>query len=243
MSLWDSYTKQVFRDLRYCASWLPRNRVSVGDIAVMENGGLERQQSIEDLGFAIETREDIEVKDWGWTMGTTFTVEPSLGAGAPVHAGVQVEGGLRVSFNRKNAILLRLERSREQGLERMEPLRREMLRLHDTGKWDPGWVVVTQVIRAQQMFVLVSEHKDASADLKTSAHIGADPAAVINAQGRLELLRSSGMSLQESGEELTPLYKALRVRTGRIRKTRIKQINWRGRARSSEEADVVDVTF
>jgi hypothetical protein len=238
-----TYTSQISKRLGYCASWLPRNQIAVGDIALMENRSLERQKSIRDIGIDIEIREGNEVKDWGWTSGTTFEVNPAISAGAPVHPGVQIGGGLTVGFTRKNGILLRMERSQEQSLERLDSLRKEMLRLHETGEWERDWVVVTQVIHAGRMIVLISERRGASADLTAAMRIGAEPASVIEAEGKIELLGSSGMNLQETGENLTPLYKALRVKPGRIRKSRIKQINRRGRARATEGADVIEVVF
>jgi hypothetical protein len=244
MPLWKSYTSQVFKGMSYCAAWPPSNKVTLGEIALMmKDRTLERQLSISDLGLAIEDRIGHEVKDRGWTSGSDVVFNPGAGVGAPLHPGLDVDGRIKVSFTRKNAILLRLEQAHEQSLERIDRLRREMMRLDSAGEWDPNWVVITQVVHAQRLMVLVSERKSASADLKASMQVGADPLAVVNAQGELELLRSSGMSLQETGENLTPVYKALRVKPKWMRGSKIKQINKRGRARSGGESDVVELTF
>jgi hypothetical protein len=244
MSLWKSYTSQIFKGMSYCAAWPPSNKVTLGEIALMmKDRTLERQMSISDFGLDIEDRTGHEVKDRGWTSGTDVAFNPGVGAGAPLQPGLNIGGRIKVSFNRKNAILLRLERVHEQTLERIDRLRKEMLRLDSAGEWDPNWVVITQVVHARRMIVLVSERKSASADLRASMQVGADPVAVVNAQGELELLRSSGMSLQETGNDLTPMYKALRVKPKRMRRSKIKQINKRGRARSGDESDVVELTF
>jgi hypothetical protein len=244
MPLWKSYTGQIAKGLSYCATWPPSNKITLGEVALMmKDRTLERQMSIGDFGLDIEDRTGHEVNDRGWTSGTDVAFNPGAGAGAPLHPGLDVDGRIKVSFTRKNAILLRLERVHEQSLERIDRLRKEMLRLDSAGEWDPSWVVITQVVHARRMIVLVSERKSASADLKASMQVGADPIAVVNAQGELELLRSSGMSLQETGENLTPMYKALRVKPRWMRHSKIKQINKRGRARSGGESDVVELTF
>jgi len=241
----ERYTKDVYRGIHYVASWPPSSTTAVGDVAVMQKRSLERVTSTAALGLPTQTITGAKVEERGWASQKTVTLAPKVGAAAPLDPAIAATAEMNVEFNAKHAILLRAERSRERSLDRLSHIKKEMLRLHEEGEWEPDWLLVTHVVQARRLFVLISSEKGASAQLRLSAGVAQDAGALATASGELNVANHQGMAYSEIGiENATPLYQALRVQRRRIRGNRVKRIGRRGRARPGEgEFEIVPVSF
>jgi hypothetical protein len=243
--LWKQYTHEIYSGLHYLATWPPSAKLAVGDIAVMQERTPDRHLSIGDLGVETKTIKGSEVHVRGWASSGAITVSAAAGATGPVHPGASAGGELEVSFNSKHAILLRAERSREDNLDRLDRVTREILRLHEEGSWKREWVLVTHVVYARTMIVLVANEKGAKAKLQVNGDIAAEPAAIVQARGSVSLLSASGMGYEERGvKDATPLYLAVRVQERIGRGSIVKRVGKRGRARPQQgDFEIADVTF
>lgn len=243
--IWKQYTNEVYAALRYLASWPPSSRVEVGDIAVMQDRSLERQLSLRDLDIDTAVLHGSEIHDRGWASSGTVKLSANASASGPVHPGVTGGTECEVSFHAKHAILLRAGRSREDSMDRLDRVKREMLRLHNEGKWNSEWVLVTHVVHAGSLLVLVSNQKGASARLSVSGSVGADALALALARSNVTLVGASGMAYEEHSEQdATPLYLAIRVQERVGRKPSLTRIGKRGRARAvGGDFEVAEVTF
>jgi hypothetical protein len=242
---WERYTDEIYAGLDYLASWPPSGRAEVGDVARFEGRTLERQTTLAELGVEATTVAGNEVQERGLASAKTVVVNSGLAAGGPLEAGVTADAELTVEFGAEHSFLMRAERTREESLDRMERVRRELLRLHDEGKWQQDWVLVTHSILAERLIALISSGQEASARLRLSVGIAEDAGALARAQGRLTVTHATGMAYEELGaENTTPLYQAVRVQRRPVRGDRVKRVGKRGRARPEEAPfEVVEVTF
>lgn len=241
----ERYTKDVYRGIRYLASWLPSSAVAVGNVAVLQKGSLELVTTAEALGLSTQTIIGPSVAERGWVSQRTVTVAPKVGASGPLDSSLGGGAEMNIEFKAKHAILLRAERSREKSLDHLGQIKKEMLRLHEEGEWETDWILVTHVVHARRLIVLISNEKGASAQLRLSAGAVQDAGALITANGELDVTNLQGMALSEVGiKNATPLYQALRVRKRRLRGNEVKRIGKRGRARAGDgEFEIAAVSF
>lgn len=242
--LWKRYTSEIYGGLRYLATWPPSSQVEVGDVGIFADRSFERHLSLDDLGIEATPRRGTEVRERGWASAKTKLLRPVVAAAAPlggVAAGVETE----VRFEGKHATLLRAERSREYGLDRLDQVWQELLRLHEEGKWQEDWTLVTHVIRASRMVVLISKDRESKATLRLTGGAADDAGALVTARGELTILSADAMAYEErSAVDATPLYRAVRVQRRRVRGDRVKRIGKRGRARSGPgEFEIAEVAF
>ncbi|HET9153966.1 MAG TPA: hypothetical protein VFN85_07615 [Solirubrobacterales bacterium] len=243
--LWKRYTGEIYGGLRYLAAWPPSSRVEVGDVGVFEDRSLERHLSLGELGVEATVRPGTDVRERGWASAKTKLLRPAAAAGVPLDGGLTANGELQVTFEAKHATLLRAERSREDGLDRLDRTRENLLRLHEEEKWDPDWVLVTHVIQTKRMVALISKDRDSGATLRLTGGAAGDANALVTARGELTVLDADAMAYEERGAvDATPLYRAVRVQRRPLRGNRVKRIGKRGRARSGPgEFEVAEVAF
>ncbi|MGN6588299.1 MAG: hypothetical protein ACTHKT_12665 [Solirubrobacterales bacterium] len=241
---WKAYTSQVYKRLRYLAAWTPGQEISPGDVGIFEDRSLEQQTTIAELGLELGVHQGNERRNRGLLSGVEIKPQFAAGAAAPVHPGVEAQAQFKIEFKATNGILLRAERSCEDHLDRIDLLREWMLDLYAKGKWEERQVVVTHVVKARALMVLVSEERGANATLTVGGSLRLDPTALAEGEGSVGLETTSGSVFQEVGEEMTPLYLALKVKDPALRRPRVKRANKRGRALPPEEGPtVIDVTF
>jgi hypothetical protein len=241
---WKTYTSQVYKRLRYLAAWTPGQEVNPGDVGVFENRTLERQTTIAELGIKLGIHEGNERRNRGLLSGVEITPQVGTGVAVPVQPGLEARAEIKVKFKATNGLLLRAEKSQENHLDRIDLLREWMLDRYARGEWEERQVVVTHVVAARSLMVLISEERGASATLTVGGSLRLDPTALAEGEGSVSMETTSGSIFQEVGEEMTPLYLALKVKDPALRKPKVKRANKRGRALPSEEGPtVIDVTF
>jgi hypothetical protein len=242
--LWQHYTREVHKGLHYLASWPPSARVGVGDIAVMIDGSLERQATLQDAGLPYAVARGADVRHRGWASAGSVSLGGGAAADAPLSAGTQAGAEIEASFRSTHAILLRAERSREDSLERLDQIKQGMLAMRAAGTWQQEWLMITHVVHAQSLMVLISKERNASARLLVSGSVGADAHALATGSAGVQVLSASGMAYEEHGiADATPLYLAVRVQERFGRTARVKRIGRRGNVRTAGGSyEVVDVT-
>jgi hypothetical protein len=243
--LWKRYTGEIYGGLRYLAAWPPSGRVVVGDVGVFADRSLERHVSLDELGIEAAVRPGADVRERGWASAKTRLRRPTVSAAAPLGSGVAASAEVMVTFEAKHATLLRAERSREDGLDRLDRVWEALLQLHEEGKWNPDWVLVTHVIRARRMVALISKDRRSGATLRLAGGTAEDANALVTARGELTVIAADAMAYEERGAmDATPLYRAVRVQRRLVRDNRVKRIGKRGRARSAPgEFEIAEVTF
>jgi hypothetical protein len=141
--------------------------------------------------------------------------------------------------------MMRAEQAREDSLDRLERVRRELLRLHEDGIWQREWVLVTHAVRAERLIALISSDREASAQLRLSGGMATEAGALARVAGKVTVTQTTGMAFEELGVlDATPLYQAVRVQERPLRGDRVKRVGKRGRARPEESRfEIVEVTF
>ena len=241
-----SYTDKIYRGLRYLPTWFPSTRVSVGDVARIEERVVTRQKGLADLDVEFSIDEHASVAHRAWASKGALAIGSGAGAETGTGTGTQQMGAhIHVDFNARHAVLFRAERSRELNLAHQALIEKKLLSLYEEERWELDWILVTHVVRAARFIALISEEQGAHAELKVTGAL-AGAAGLDREEIGMEVLHTTGMAYSDCGVvDATPLYRAIRVRKKRLVRGRTTtRVGPTGRARTQgDEFEIVEVEF
>ncbi|MGA5897124.1 hypothetical protein [Streptomyces venetus] len=215
MSVSARYTKELRNRFGYSATWVPTLRVELGDVGRMAGYRFERLGRLADFGMHFETRSSR-------TMGTiayasSGGVEVEVGGTASAASGpwdVPAGAAMSIKFSREGAVWFQAEACAAEAIEDLLALEARILSLSDEGEWQDDLVVVTEVIRAEQGTVLISDAGQGGIELRSQA-------GTPDVEGRtaLRVTASRNIGTQVVGHgDLTPLFRAKGVRRRLLRR-------------------------
>lgn len=209
------YTRELYKEFRYFATWMPNVGLSLGDVGVLRDHRFDRMTSLTEMGVTFTRLEHPGRAEYSYS--STGKVEISLDGGltAPALPGGNSSMALTVAFSDASATYFRAVGCRSEVISDLPSLARDLRDLRQSGEWRPEYVVVTEVVRAGPAVVLVSNQAGARARLQVTAD--SLPVAALSAGGGLGASVASGLaaSVIVSDGEVTPLFRAAKLRRGR----------------------------
>lgn len=165
--------------------WLPGARMELGDVGVFDDGGWVKHTTLDALGIpftpdlpGVPTGYDYASHD-GAQVSTWLAAD-----GDPTVSGIaQGNAGLRIRFSRAGAFVLKADEVTVQSLANLADVDRRILARHRAGKWERGWVLVSEVARGGPAITVVSGSSDGEAfvDLGVTAAAAGQPLAAAGA--------------------------------------------------------------
>src|ERR1039457_1608628 len=197
--------KEISRELGYLVGWPPGSAIRVGDIGSFRSG----------ISFVVQTQLS-ELRP-----GAAFA-EVEAPAGDMRHStsdvSVTVDGPVtRIDFGRAGATFFSASGLRNRRISDYSEVERQIRSLLGDGMWSADWVVVTEVLEADQVLRLVANDANASIELRgvglSGPGVPGESAYVARQTGRqftflagpgvVPLFRAVGVSETRS-RELTP---------------------------------------
>ena len=173
-----SYVRSVWDQTRHVAAWIPLSKVELGEIYEVKKGVPQLVGTLAD--WDIEWKEDPESEQRGnWTaksergvdIATKF--EGSTPDGIVLKNLAVADAGAVVKFSEKDSYVISLSDVTMQRMENTRKLgpqlRKQFFKLFDS--WDTGWLVVTEVLRAQSGTFLMSSSGSSQVELKANASV------------------------------------------------------------------------
>ena len=219
MPLHRTYTRNLFSELGYRATWLPGAAVALGQVGVLDAGSLTHETSLEALGNDVPVTEQ-GVPEGSLDVTSNQGVSISFKAAGSLDERFKAVGtadaGALVQFSREDAVVVELRGVRSHRFVDLRVVKEALLdavvAADDQARWDRDWMVVTEVVVAETATVLrvelvacaggaareegsVTPHGLADAELESTPADRRDVGALVVAE-----------------RGLTPFYKALRVR-------------------------------
>lgn len=209
-----SYAREVARNLDYFAAWPPDMPVRVGDVGVLRNGPYSGVSTLSDHGIRFSAHKGRPSHDLKLQSGST-----RLEFG---------DGTITIEFPSRGGMLLWAHDISSSRIEDLTALERQLLREYEKGTWDHSWVVVTEVVRCEQLTVFVSDSSHCRATLSVAsrpAHVrpraskASRPVpslsldAVMRGQYDLHVDSMHGMAFSFVGQRgCTPLFRLARLK-------------------------------
>lgn len=163
MSSAEIYAKEVHDQLLRYAAWLPTEKVSVGDIGVLQNNIFSRQAHLKDLGIDAKIVKDPATDAaYKFMSAETTETEVSAGAGGTVAQGVSANVDLKIGFARENSVYFFITKCVGSAIENQLKLGTEILKRVKTKDWKLDYVVITRVVTAGSATILQAKSRNAS---------------------------------------------------------------------------------
>ena len=210
------YTKELYRQFGYLATWLPGTPIALGDIGILRNNEFTKISTLESQGIKFDvvddpTESDIEHSSKG---GVSLTTKAS-GTAAPVGSALgNMDAGITVEFSKENAILFKANGTTSPSIKNQIALGAEIIKRFQTGKWDKDWAVVTEVVNAKSGTILISSSRNGKIELKATAKVDTAMLDIADTKLGLEMKFSKDLSTKIIAQEgLTPLFKVSTVKS------------------------------
>ena len=209
------YTNELHDRFGYIATWLPGVPVRLGDIGIMGPHGFEYVTNLKNFGIAFRVRRDSNATSYQYASAGAVSVSFNAAADAPVLGQVasQASAGVTVEMSRANAVLFVVQGARSPSIENQEELGRQVLDLHEAGRWQENYLVVTEVLEASCGTVLISSDSNARVEIAASGNATINTLELANAQLGLRVRSSRNLHTQIlASEGMTPLFRARGVK-------------------------------
>ncbi|WP_430412848.1 hypothetical protein [Kordia sp.] len=218
MKISKKYTRELYRNFKYLATWEPNVPLELGDIGVLKGKEFTRIGNIKsDLGIDFEVREDTTPGSVKYVSksGVSFTAKAS-GTVPPTGSTLEkTDLGFNISFSKEKAIFFEAEGTYNHSIKSSITLGKEILKLYDAKKWDKDWVVITELMKADSSTILISLGRKGSVDIKVNAEteVTSKNMRVTNPSLDLSVSFFNNVSAEIIAEKgLTPLFKVSKVK-------------------------------
>ena len=215
-----AYFSLIYSELDCYATWLPGTGVAVGDIGrISKNGSFMRTGDLGGRAYLPPIREKQEP---GQTVSTSGGVAFSAGADVRTGEVLQVlaaaDARLEITFQGMTSAVLILQEVVRYEFVDERPVRSLMSSMFAANTLEPDEIVVTYVLEAGSGVVATTYDAQAGTDIEVDAAIGNGAITVANVGGLLKVVSQHGsqtIATAERGKPLTPVYRALALRSNR----------------------------
>jgi len=209
------YTRELYAEFHYFATWMPNVGLSLGDVGVLRDHRFDRMTSLTEMGVSFTSLEHPGRAEYSYSSTGKVEISVDGALSAPALPGGDSSVALTVAFSDACATYFRAAQCRSAVIGELPKLARDLRELRQAGEWRPEYVVVTEVVRAGPAVVLVSNQAGARARLRVTAD--SLPVPGIGAGGGLGASVASGLaaSVIVADGEVTPLFRAAKLRRAR----------------------------
>lgn len=220
MKLSKKYTRELYRNFKYLATWEPNVPLQLGDIGILKGKEFTRLGNIKsDFGIDFDIRKDTTSGSLKYVSksGVSFSAK-GAGTVAPAGSTLQkVDIGFNVSFSKEKAIFFEAEGTYNHTIESQLALGKEILKLYKDKKWDKDLVVITELVVADSSTILISLARKGSVDIKANVGAGSEVASkdmrVTNPSLGLNVSFFNNVAAEIVAKEgITPLFKVSKVK-------------------------------
>ncbi|MBK7214324.1 MAG: hypothetical protein IPH88_13700 [Bacteroidales bacterium] len=210
------YTDELKRKFGYYATWNPGVPLKLGDIGTLKDNVFTRLSTLEDFKIKFDIRPDetktpLEHNSQGSVSVTTKlsgTVAPQGSALTNLDAGIIVE------FTKENSTLFKANNTTSPSIKDAIKLGNQILELYKKGKWNKNWVIITELVEAENATIIISNNSNGKIELKANANIDAPTFDIADAEFKFSTQFSRGLETKIiSAEGLTPLFKIMGIKT------------------------------
>ena len=203
------YQEEMHSHLGFYPTWLPGDRIEIGDVGVLEGGRFRQLASLRELGIEYQASTGSAAQNVQYTSTQGTTIEVKAGAIASSVA----QGEIKVEFARTGAFIFHATDLRLRQLETRLVVGKDIVAAYERGKWQKEWLLVEAHHVAACATVIVSEDSAASLVLSASASGPLTSISLADPKLGLTVSRTTGRIVHIVGaSDLHPLYSCLRLK-------------------------------
>lgn len=214
-SLAEQYTKEIFRERRYWATWEPNVHLALGTCGPVVKGIFRPEGQLKDYGIAFNEDRDPTVSDVDYSSrkGLQTTFQASAGANAIPNIP-QGTAGMQIKFLREEATVVATKGCRENRIGDQNMLRRQLLQsATEPGGIPEDWFIVTHIVECETASVIIAEGSGAVFEISGNADFAAGVVDLANASLGLAVQANRNIGYKLIAKEsATPLFRGLRLK-------------------------------
>lgn len=204
------YQKEIHNNLGFFATWLPGDKIELGEAGLFEGGRFRKQSSLAELRIAYEAspKSSPQTLQYASTTGTKVDLSAAVAAEVPL-----AKAEITIEFSREGAFLFHALNVRHMRIENRSAVAAAILSAYERGNWKKDWYMIESLHVAECATIIVSQ--DRSAGLVLSASTDVPLGSIPLADPKVDLTVSStrGKLIHViSNRNLRPLYSCLRLK-------------------------------
>ncbi len=228
-----SYVRSVWEQTRHVAAWIPLSEVELGQIYKVHKGVPQLVGTLAEWGVDVKVDPESE-KRGSWTAKSERGVDISTKFEGKTPDGVILknlavaDAGAVVKFTEKDSYVVSLGGVTIQRMENTHALgptlRKNFFKLFDG--WDTGWLIVSEVLRADSGTFLMSSEGASQVELKANASVAPGGITIADlAGGFSQVGNSSGDNDFVATPGVSPMFKAVKLKIGGIGPAGVRSID------------------
>lgn len=234
-SLAEHYTKEIYSERRYWATWEPNVHLRLGTCGPVEEGAFRPEGHLSDyhIAFSIEHDPAPSDTDYSSRQGLQITFQTRAGSNA-IETIPQGIAGMRVKFSRKQAVVVAVKGGREHRIADQNQLRRRLLESAEKPEGIPQkWFVITHLVECASASVVVAQGSGAEFVVSAQADFSAGMTDLASAELGLAVQAESNIGYKMlAARGATPLFRGLRLKRSLLGKQQLETL---GPATAEEE--------
>lgn len=206
-----AYLSAFHDSLGFLGTWLPNQRIAVGDVGTLKDGVFRRVTSLEQLEIPFKLLRGRALGDLEHSSGAGVSFGAGAGASGTPTPGIQANGRASMKFEKSGGFYIRARGCAEELVADGKTLADAILERFQDGAWEKDWVVIDRVVRAESATIVVCAQAGGSLELSAAATTG--PFDLADAKLGIQAASWSGEMTRFVAEAgLIPLYQVRRVR-------------------------------
>ena len=210
------YTNEMKKKFGYYATWNPGVPLKLGDIGTFNDNVFTRLSNLVDRGIEFEIRPDETKTPLEHNSEGSVSVTTKLSGTVAPQGSVltNLDAGIIVEFSKENSTLFKANNTTSPSIKDTITLGEQILKLYREGKWNKNWVIITELVEAENTTVIISNNSNSKIELKANANIDAPTFDIADAEFKFSTQFSKGLETKIiSAEGLTPLFKVMGMKT------------------------------
>jgi len=198
------YAKELHHATSYVAAWLPNINVKLGDVGQLKGELFSVESTLKKLGISFKVRKGEEPTDFDYQSKISMKVK-AAGEVVAKTTLPQAKAGVSIEFGKEGAFLFQAPGCMVDQIEDKAAVGNRVRELLEKKKWQPDWVVVDTLVKADCATILVSNSRNAALDLTAETAVTAANLANLKAGLSVNYQRGEVFRFIAS-EGLTPLF-------------------------------------
>ena len=203
------YQQEMHDNLGFFPTWLPADRIEIGDVGILEAGRFRPITSLLELGIVGKVGTGAATQNVQYTSTQGTKIATAAGAAATALAKAEIT----VDFSREGAFVFHASRLQQQNLENRAAVGHEIVKVYKKGKWKKEWLIVEALQTAERATIIVSEDSSAGLVLVANAEVPVASVSLSDPKIRLTVGSMRGKIVHVIGSKgIHPLYSCLRLK-------------------------------
>lgn len=197
------------------ANWEIGNIFKVGEIGKIENGVFVRYSSLEEKGVPLgilsgprkagkmdlSSEKGVKISPLFKAQGNAQMIE------------LNGEVAFEIEFEKANSFVFRADGIQSSRIRNMETVEREVLRLHEEGKWNKDYVIISDIIEAHSLTLLLAGEAGVKTTLSATGKFTPGQLDIADASVGFIVLSTNKLAVEIVGKkDTTPLFKVRGIR-------------------------------